>query len=78
MVMFIEIIILYKKVQVHVKNSCLDTLNLTFCLTVTAICSAVTFKALLESLCGGSIYCLDCEFVPKLYCAYEERMLIGL
>ena len=45
---------------------------------VTAICSAVTLKALLESFYGGSIYCLDCEFVPGFYCANEERMLIGL
>ena len=55
--------------QVHVKNSH-DTL-------VTAICSAVTLKALLESLYGGSIYCLDCEFVPEFYCAYEESRLIA-
>ena len=75
--MFIEIIyiyiyiILYIKVQVHVKNRSHDTL-------VTAICSAVTLKTLLESLYGGSIYCLDCEFLQGFYCAYEERMLIGL
>ena len=62
---------IYKKVQVHVKNSSHDML-------VTAACSADTFKALLESLYGGSIYCLVCEFVPGFYCAYEERMLVGL
>ena len=33
---------------------------------------AVTLKALFESLYGGSIYCLDCEFVPRFYSAYEE------
>ena len=33
---------------------------------------AVTLKALFESLYGGSIYCLDCEFVPGYYSAYEE------
>ena len=33
---------------------------------------AVTLKTLFESLYGGSIYCLDCEFVPGFYSAYEE------
>ena len=33
---------------------------------------AVTLKALFESLYGGSIYCLHCEFVPGFYSAYEE------
>ena len=30
---------------------------------------AVTLKALFESFYGGSIYCLDCEFVSGFYSA---------
>ena len=56
--------------QVHVKNSSHNTLSLKVCPS-----SAVTLKALFESLYGGSIYCLDCEFVPGFNSAYEERML---
>ena len=40
--------------------------------SVTAICRAVMLKALFESLYRGSIYCLDCEFVPGFYSAYVE------
>ena len=40
--------------------------------SVTVICRAVTLKALFESLYGGSIYCMDCEFVPGFNSAYEE------
>ena len=39
---------------------------------------AVTLKTLLESLYGGSIYCLYCEFVPGCYCVYEECVLVCL
>ena len=55
----------------RVKISGHDTLS-----SVTATGSSVKLKALLETLCGGSVYCLDCEFVPGYYCAYG--MLIGL
>ena len=39
---------------------------------------AVTLKTLFESLYGGSIYCLYCEFVPGFYSAYEEWVLVCL
>ena len=61
--------IIYIK-KVHVKNSSSDEL----CLKLRSVVErrAVTLKALFESLYGGSIYCLDCEFVPGFYSAYEE------
>ena len=54
----------------HVKNSSSDEL----CLKLGSVVErrAVTLKTLFESLYGGSIYCLDCEFVPGFYSAYEE------
>ena len=56
----------------HVKNSSSDELCLKLSLRYVVERRVVTLKALFESLYGGSIYCLDCEFVPGFYSAYEE------